>query len=66
MDKKNDRSIHVTDVVRAVNIILTLPPPPTEYELWAADFNEDGVVNILDVIDIVNEIQRNLVLLQFG
>jgi hypothetical protein len=46
----------VLDVIRAVNIILELPPPPTDYELWAADFSDDGEVNILDVVGIVNTI----------
>lgn len=55
-DLNGDGMINVLDVIRAVNIILELPPEPTEQELWAADCNGDGVVNILDVVGIVNVI----------
>ncbi|MFQ6093643.1 MAG: alpha-amylase family glycosyl hydrolase [bacterium] len=54
-DVNGDGEINVVDVVRAVNIILSIPPPPTKYECWAADFNDDGAINILDVVGIVNE-----------
>jgi photosystem II stability/assembly factor-like uncharacterized protein len=53
-DINSDGNINILDIVRGVNIILELPPQPTEYELWAADMNEDGKVNILDLVDIVN------------
>ena len=26
----------------------------TEYELWAADVNQDDIINILDIVAIVN------------
>ena len=26
----------------------------TDYELWAADLNEDGTVDVFDIITIVN------------
>lgn len=55
-DVNGDLSINILDVIRAVNIILELPPEATEYELWAADFNGDDAVNVLDVVEIVNEI----------
>lgn len=58
-DVNCDGTINIFDVVRVVNIILGLPPPPTEYELWAGDCNEDDNVNILDVVCIVNLILDN-------
>ncbi len=55
-DVNGDQVINVLDVVKAVNIILDLPPTPTEYERWTADFNSDEVVNVLDVVAMVNKI----------
>ncbi len=55
-DVNFDGAVNVLGVVRVVNIILTLPPTPTEYELWAGDCNEDGRIDILDAICIVNMI----------
>ncbi len=49
-DVNGDGEINILDIIRKVNIILGNPPPPTEYELWAADDNCDGNVNILDII----------------
>ena len=55
-DVNGDGQINIQDVLRAVHLILHMPPPPTEYELWAADYNGDGRIDVLDVIGIVNEI----------
>jgi len=33
-------------------------PNPTDYELWTADMNQDGNIDILDVVLIVNTILR--------
>ncbi|MFQ6092517.1 MAG: hypothetical protein ACE5OR_07540 [bacterium] len=44
---------NVLDDVRVVDIILGIDPPPTEYELWAADFNGDGHIDVLGVVTIV-------------
>jgi len=55
-DVNLDGTINILDVVRVVNIILSNPPPPTEYELWSADFIEDGEINIQDIIGIINRI----------
>ena len=47
--------INVQDVIIMVNVILDqLELPPEQFE--AADLNEDGIINILDVIDLVNMI----------
>jgi hypothetical protein len=43
-------------VIQTVNIILGANPNPTDYELWAADMNQDGNIDILDIVLIVNTI----------
>ncbi|MFQ6092677.1 MAG: glycoside hydrolase domain-containing protein [bacterium] len=53
-DVNGDGTVNVLDIVRAVNIILGIGDPATEYERWAADCNGDGGVDILDVVGIVN------------
>ena len=55
-DINGDGTIDVLDLVRGVNIILQIPPPPTPLELWAADCNGDGVIDVLDLIAMVNVI----------
>lgn len=52
-DVNGDGEINVLDVVRVVDIILEMDPPPTEYEFWAADCNGDSTINVLDVVGIV-------------
>jgi len=39
-----------------INIILGRPPSPTSYELWAADCNEDGKVDVGDIVCCINKI----------
>ncbi len=48
-DLNNDGITDVLDIVRTVNIILEIPPDPTEYEHWAGDMNGDDEINIVDV-----------------
>ena len=43
------------DVVLVVNYVLNLVTP-TEEEVLTADMNQDGILNILDVIQLVSEI----------
>ena len=43
------------DIVNLVNFILDLNSP-TNYQFWASDINEDGQLNILDVVLIANQI----------
>ena len=53
-DVNNDGSIDVTDIIRAVNIIVNSGFPATDEEICAADVNGDGSINVLDVLVIVN------------
>ena len=43
-------------MVVGINIILEIDEDPTEAQLWALDFNEDGNTDILDLVQIVNYI----------
>jgi len=50
-----DQETNVLDVMRTVNIILGyLAPDP--WQSWAADMNNDGEVNVQDIILIINQI----------
>ena len=53
-DVNNDGSIDVTDIIRAVNIIVNSGFPATDEEICAGDVNGDGSINVLDVLVIVN------------
>ena len=50
-----DESIDVLDVVLLVNFVLGAAEP-TSTQTQIADFNDDGILNILDVISLVNQI----------
>ena len=45
-DVDNDGAINVLDIVNMVNFALQIDEP-TEYELWSADLNQDGDINVL-------------------
>ncbi len=49
-DLNQDESVDILDIVRTVNIILEVPPEPSDYELWAGDVNVDEIINVLDVV----------------
>ncbi|MBL7052909.1 MAG: hypothetical protein ISS00_04075, partial [Candidatus Marinimicrobia bacterium] len=44
---------NVLDIVQAVGIVLGTIIP-SEYQQWVGDMNDDGEINILDVVQIVN------------
>jgi len=54
-DVDGDGHVDVGDVMLVVSIIINLFDP-TPDELWAADHNDDGAVNVLDVVGIVSHI----------
>ena len=53
-DVTGDGVVIVQDLIRVINIILGIPPLPTEQEIAAADVNGDGVINVSDLIGIIN------------
>jgi len=52
-DVNNDSIINVSDIVVAVNLVLT-----SEYNYYA-DLNSDGSVNVSDIVILVNLILQN-------
>ena len=54
-DVNGDRLLDVQDVMLVVNIILGYIHPAAN-EFWTADWNEDGYVDILDVVGIIMSI----------
>jgi hypothetical protein len=50
-----DQVVNVLDVMKTVNIILGYITPPG-WQYWAADLNNDGEVNVQDIILIINKI----------
>ena len=55
-DLNQDESVDVLDIIRTVNIILEVPPEPSDYEIWAGDVNVDYETNVLDVVLMVSYI----------
>jgi hypothetical protein len=47
--------VDLFDVLRIVDISLDRGDPPTSYELWAADFDDDGLITIVDIGQAMNE-----------
>jgi len=54
----NDGEVNILDIVRIVNIILEVDPPPTDYELWASDVNLDNSIDVADIVIIVTIIMQ--------
>ncbi len=48
-----DGQINIQDVIITVNFVLGIAEP-TQEQIAAADMNTDGVLNVLDVIQIAN------------
>ena len=46
---------NVIDIVSTVNIIFDVSSPD-EQQLCAADANQDGIINVIDIVTIVNYI----------
>ena len=55
-DVNLDCMVNVIDVVLAVRIALQMMPEPTDCEVWAADCDRDGEIDVQDVRGIVNTI----------
>ena len=59
-DLNQDGVVDILDIIRAVNIILEIPPDPTEYELWAVDVNVDEEINVGDLVLMVSFILNTI------
>ena len=53
-DTTGDGVVDVADLVRLINVILGIGPPPTDAEREAADLNHDGVLDVNDLVIIIN------------
>ncbi len=53
-DLNQDGTVDILDIIRTVNIVLEVPPEPTEYELWASDMNEDCETDVQDIILMID------------
>jgi len=42
-------AVDLFDVLRMIDIAISRPPVPTEYEQWAGDINRDGIINVEDI-----------------
>ncbi len=48
--------VDLFDVLRIIDIALERPPVPTEYERWAADSDDDGLITIVDISAAMDEV----------
>jgi hypothetical protein len=60
-DLNQDGLININDILREVNIILEIPPIPSEYEILVGDLNVDDEINLSDIIITADIIIDNLV-----
>ena len=47
--------IDLFDVLRIVDISLDRGNPPTAYELWAADWDDDGLITVVDIGEAMDQ-----------
>ena len=55
-DMEPDGDLDLFDVLRLVDIVLEVPPPPTSHELWAGDMDADGDVDLFDILALVDKV----------
>jgi hypothetical protein len=55
-DVNADGEIDLLDMIRVAYMIFQVDPLPSEYELWAADCDGNGVINVFDILGIANVI----------
>ena len=52
-DVNGDADVNVLDILTVVNIVLGIMVP-TDAQVWAADLDDNGVINIMDAVALVN------------
>lgn len=52
-DLNSDDRIDLLDAIRLVHLILGIPPAGTELEMWAADMDQSGTLDIRDLIGLI-------------
>ncbi len=55
-DVNMDNAVNILDVMRTVSIVIDTGNEPTRFELSAADYSNDALVDVIDVIQMVNYI----------
>ena len=53
-DLEPDGDIDLFDVLRAVDIVLDVPPLPNPYEQWAGDMEDDLDIDLFDILAIID------------
>ena len=48
--------VDITDIVLSVNMIISIVTDMDDYALWAADYNSDSIIDILDLVNMINYI----------
>jgi hypothetical protein len=53
-DLDGDGDCDLFDVLREIDIILSKPPAPSAYELWAGDMDDDADIDLFDVLALID------------
>jgi len=48
-DVKYNAVVDLFDVLRMIDIAISRPPVPTDYERWAGDFDNSGSIDVIDI-----------------
>ena len=54
LDDLIDSDCDLFDVLRQIDIVLSKPPTPTAYELWAGDMDDDADIDLFDVLALID------------
>ena len=55
-DMEPDGDWDLFDILRLVDIVLDVPPPPSVYETWAGDMDDDGDHDLFDILALVDKV----------
>jgi len=47
--------VDLFDVLRIIDIAIIRGPAPTEYEMWAADWDDDGLITVVDIGEAMDQ-----------
>jgi len=53
-DLDGDSDCDLFDVLRQVDILLSKPPAPSAYELWAGDMDGDADIDLFDILALID------------
>jgi hypothetical protein len=55
-DVNLDGTLGISDVMKTIILLLQFSYSPSEYESWAADYNNDEKIDVLDIVGIIRRI----------